>query len=145
MTSGNSTPGRPRWRRIRNEPCVRLGAPCSSMSVPLVWIPVFQTSLSRSHPTANLRTKILDLRGFDSSIILILRCGILMSIGNFLEVLSQEILVGIILVGRLGVEARVCFSSPSLRHAPHPPSGLVLHAGRARTKQLYNITYYDII
>ena len=36
-------------------------------------------------PTASLRTKILDFRGFDSSIILILRCGILMSTGNLPE------------------------------------------------------------
>ena len=41
--------------------------------------------------TANLRTKVLDFRGFDSSIILILRGGILMSIGNFPESLSQAI------------------------------------------------------
>ena len=53
--------------------------------------------------TANLRAKILDFRGFDSSRILILRGGILMSIGNVPESLSQRILVGIILVGRLGV------------------------------------------
>ena len=45
----------------------------------------------------------MDLRGFDSSRILMLRGGILMSIGNFLESLSQAILVGIILAGRLGV------------------------------------------
>ena len=56
--------------------------------------------------TANLRssTKILDFRRFDSSRILILRCGIIMSMGSFPEVLSQRILVGIILVGRLGVK-----------------------------------------
>ena len=42
-------------------------------------------------------------RGFDSSRILISRGGILMLIWNFLEILSQAILVGIILVGRLGV------------------------------------------
>ena len=59
---------------------------------------------------ANLRTKILDFRGFDSSRILILRGGILMSIGNFPEILSQRILVGIILVGRLGV-----FGAPRAR------------------------------
>ena len=53
--------------------------------------------------TATLRTKILDFRGFDSSRILSLRGGILMSIGNFPEVLSQGILEEIILVGRLGV------------------------------------------
>ena len=53
-------------------------------------------------PTANLRTTILDSRGFDSSRLLILRGGILMSIGNIPENLIQAILVGIIL-GRLGV------------------------------------------
>ena len=52
---------------------------------------------------ANLRAKILDFRGFDSSRILILWGGILMLIGNFPERLSQAISVGIILVGRLGV------------------------------------------
>ena len=51
---------------------------------------------------ANLRTKILDFRGFDSSIISILRGGVLMSIGEFPESLSQAILAGIISVGRLG-------------------------------------------
>ena len=45
-------------------------------------------------------------RGLDSSITLILRGGILMSIRNFPEILSQAILVGIMLVGRLGVEVR---------------------------------------
>ena len=50
--------------------------------------------------TANLRTKILDLRGFDSSIIVSLRGGILMPIGDFLEILSQGILVGIIHLSR---------------------------------------------
>ena len=47
----------------------------------------------------------MDFGGFDSNIILILRGGILMSIGDFPESLSQAILVGIILVGRLGVYA----------------------------------------
>ena len=51
---------------------------------------------------ANLRTKIPDFRGFDSSRILISRGGILMSMWNFPERSSQRILVGIILVGRLG-------------------------------------------
>ena len=51
--------------------------------------------------TANLRTNIMDFRGFYSSIILIQRGGILMSIGDFPESLSQAILVGIMLVGRL--------------------------------------------
>ena len=52
---------------------------------------------------ANLRTKILDSGGFDASKISILRGGSLMSIGNSLESLSHAILVGTILVGRLGV------------------------------------------
>ena len=56
---------------------------------------------------ADLRTnRIMDFRGLDSSIILILRGGILMSVGDFLESLSQAILVGIILVGRLGVRRK---------------------------------------
>ena len=41
----------------------------------------------------------------DSSIILILRGGIPRPIGDFPEILSQAILVGIMLVGRLGVGA----------------------------------------
>ena len=40
--------------------------------------------------TANLRTKILDFTGFGSSRILVLRGGILMSIGSFPEILSQS-------------------------------------------------------
>ena len=39
-------------------------------------------SLWKHRTSANLRTKIPDFRGLDSSIILILRGGILMSIGN---------------------------------------------------------------
>ena len=59
--------------------------------------------------TANLRTSttILDFRGFDSSEILILRSGILAPIGDFPESLSQAILVGIVLVGRLCVDEAV--------------------------------------
>ena len=53
--------------------------------------------------TANLRTRILYFRGSDSERILILRGGIFSSIGDFLEILSQQILVGIIFVGRLGI------------------------------------------
>ena len=62
--------------------------------------------------TPNLPTNIVDVRGFDSSIILIQRGGTLMSIGDFPESSSQVMLAGIILVGRLGVhlnlEVRVC-------------------------------------
>ena len=52
--------------------------------------------------TGNLRTKMMDFRVFDSSRILSLRGGIPRPIGNCLESLSQAILVGIILAGRLG-------------------------------------------
>ena len=53
--------------------------------------------------TATLRTNIMDFRGFDSSIIFILRGGIPRPIGDSPESLSQAILVGVMLVGRLGV------------------------------------------
>ena len=53
--------------------------------------------------TANPRTKILDFGGFDSSAILILRSEIPRPVGDFPESLSQAILAGVILVGRLGV------------------------------------------
>ena len=55
----------------------------------------------KSH-TPNLPTNIVDFGGFDSSIMLCLRAGILMSIGDFPESLSQAMFVGIRLVGRLG-------------------------------------------
>ena len=53
--------------------------------------------------TADLRTDIMDFRGFDSSMILCSRGGIPRPIGNFPECLSQAILVWIMLVGRLSV------------------------------------------
>ena len=53
--------------------------------------------------TANLRTSIMDFRGFDSSIILILRGGILMPIGNFPESLTQAMLADAMSVRRLCV------------------------------------------
>ena len=43
--------------------------------------------------TANLSTTLLDFRRLDSSKILILRGGILMSVGSFPESLSQGIYV----------------------------------------------------
>ena len=52
----------------------------------------------------------MDFRGFDSSIILILRGGILTPIGDVPESLSQAMLVGTMLVGRLGDWA---YSSPA--------------------------------
>ena len=45
----------------------------------------------------------MDFRGFDSSTILIVRGGILVSIGDFPESLSQAVLVGTMLVGGLDV------------------------------------------
>ena len=53
--------------------------------------------------TPNLPTNIVEFGGFDSSIMLILRGGILTPIGDFPESLSQAMLVGTMLVGRLGV------------------------------------------
>ena len=61
------------------------------------------TYIATRQRTADFRTKILDFRGFDSSTFLSLRGGILMSMGDFGEMLSQAMLVGRILVGRLGV------------------------------------------
>ena len=51
--------------------------------------------------TVNLCTKIMDFRGFDSSRILILRCGIPRPIGNSPENLSQKLSRGI---GRIKLE-----------------------------------------
>ena len=65
--------------------------------------------------TPNLPTNIVGFRGFDSSVILILRGGIPMPIGSprdFPESLTQAMLVGTMLVGRLGVHSQ---NSSSLR------------------------------
>ena len=69
--------------------------------------------------TPSLPTNIVDLRGFDSSIILILWAGILMSTGNFLESLSQAILVVAMLVGRLGVQYCTEYRSESGMRGTH--------------------------
>ena len=66
-------------------------------------ISVFRRNDGSRMPHTTNSTKTLDFGGFDSSIILVLRGEIVMSIGNCLEDLSQAILVGMILVGRLGV------------------------------------------
>ena len=83
---------------------------------------VFPPSGCVVFPTANLRTKIQDFRGFDSSRILILRDLIFMSMRNSPESLSQAILagrflVGRFLVGRLGVTA----FAPEPRNPSPPP------------------------
>ena len=49
----------------------------------------------------------MDFRGFDSNMILIERVGIPRPIGDFPESLSQAMLVGVMLVGRLGIPT--CF------------------------------------
>ena len=60
-------------------------------------------SWPRPHAVPPNLPNIMDFRGFDSSIILIIRGGIPRPMGNSPESLSQAILVGVILVGRLGV------------------------------------------
>ena len=57
--------------------------------------------------TADLRTNIMDVRGFDSSIILILRGEIPRPIGDFPESLSQATL-GVMLVRKSGVHTYMC-------------------------------------
>ena len=69
----------------------------------------FGVSSGEFRDTVNLHTNIMEFRGFDSSIIFILRGGIPRPVGNLPESLSQAILVGIILVGRLGVEYQAAF------------------------------------
>ena len=87
--------------------------------------------------TANLRTKILDFGGFDSSRILILRGGILMSMGNSPGISSQGILVGTILVGRLGVRTRCCaFYSYSWPFSHTPSSAHPLMTGLRNTAEI---------
>ena len=56
--------------------------------------------------TANLHANIMDFRGFDSSIILIVRGGIPRPIGDFTESLSQAMLAGCNVsreIGRIGL------------------------------------------
>ena len=77
--------------------------------------------------TANLPTTVVDFRGFDSSVILNLRGGILRYVGQFPENLSQAMLVGIMLVGSLGVISRTATIS------------------LAASSSYKHITLYDII
>ena len=79
-------------------------------------------SMNVTASTANLRANIMDFGGFYLSIILILRGGIPRLIGNFLESLSPAILVGIILVGRLGVLPIFPWrnSIGAMQRDPHP-------------------------
>ena len=56
-----------------------------------------QKGTSSKMGTPNLPTNMVDFGGFHSSIMLCLRGGILMSIGNSPESLSQAMLVGVML------------------------------------------------
>ena len=76
---------------------------CKLTSVRPVHVVTVHT-LRISEYTPNLPTNIADFRGFDSSMLLLLNGGILMSIGDSPEILSQAMLVGIMLVGKLGVK-----------------------------------------
>ena len=81
------------WSRATHKNCrglLALTSPSVCLSLLL--------SLPLPTPTANLHTKILDFRRFDTIITLIPRGGILISTGNLPEISSQRILVGIILV-----------------------------------------------
>ena len=62
---------------------------------------------------ANLHTNIMVLRGFDSSIILILRREVPRPMGDFSESLIRAILEGVMLVGRLGFCLRIAASTLS--------------------------------
>ena len=69
---------------------------------------------SRFGGTPNLPTNIVDFRELDSSIMLITRGGILMSIGDFSESLSRAMLVWTMLVGGFG--------STNTNHHALPPA-----------------------
>ena len=84
-----------------------------------------------SSSAANLRTKIMDVRGFDSSRFVISRGGIPRPTGNFPESLSRAILAGRFLVGRLGVIYIYIYVYVHIQHAdseavaspsPSPPA-----------------------
>ena len=64
---------------------------------------VHVASIIRNQDTANIRTNIMDFRGSDSSTILIVKGWYSQAHREFPEILSQAILVGIMLVGRVGV------------------------------------------
>ena len=68
----------------------------------------------------------MDFGGFDSSPISILRGGIPRPIGNFPESLSREMLVGIILVGKLGVLLTEILSARITRLASNRSTGSLL-------------------
>ena len=89
-----------------------------------------------SHVATPNLPKIVDFRGLDSSIIFIQRGGILMSVGDFPENLSQAMLVG-------------CNASREIGRNPHPPwpalQGQVYHIIVYDTIVYYTIVYYSIV
>ena len=92
--------------------------------------------------TANLRTKILDFRGFGSSGILIVRGGVLMSTGSFPESSSQQILAGAILVGRSGATNILHILMYYIRaHASETLSSRAIRAGDEEYIIHYTIIY----
>ena len=62
-----------------------------------------ETKRAADRATTNLRTNIMDFRGFDSSRVLISRGVIPRPIGDFVESVTQAMLVGVMLVGTLSV------------------------------------------
>ena len=96
----------------------------------------FYFSVARKD-TANLPTDIVRFTGFDSSTILIQRGGILRYIGDFRESLSHAMLVGTMLVGRLGV-LRMAFVRRST------PSGFPGNAEGSRVTQQHNRKYASL-
>ena len=68
--------------------------------------------------TPNLPTNIVGFRGFDSITILIQRGGIVMSIGNLPESLSRAMLVGTMLVERLGVVCKMAAHTHAYTASP---------------------------
>ena len=89
----------------------------------LWWSCLSWPRLEAVNGTANLRTKVLDFRGFDSSIILILRAGILMSIaGSFLVInlSSQVINLSREILSREMGRSTACCQSSIWKHGPSP-------------------------
>ena len=76
----------------------------------------------------NPQTKNLDFRGFDSGVFFISGGGILMSIANFPEVLSQRIL------GRDNLSREIGRTQPSL--AAEPCGDLRLHFSRSKAQRV---------
>ena len=64
---------------------------------------LYNINICKQHSTPNLPTNIVGFKGLDPRMMSIQRGGVLTSVGNLPESLSQAMLVGTMLVGRLGV------------------------------------------